>query len=389
MNILLYDFGSYIQPDLVEALKNMGHNCKTISYMLSDRFHDDYFEKYISMYLETGNYDCVMSTNFHPVLAQLCYDHQIKYLAWCYDSPMLQDCLEYYALPTSYTFLFDRNEVQFFRNRGIENIYYLPLAINTKRLAQIPITENDIAQYSCDISFIGQFYKSPLSDVLQHQSNYLIGFINALTDAQFKIYGYNFIDEIITDEFINNINNACARQNIVYYTEYGAGLNKAALLLSMNKQITRNERIILLKLLSEFCKVHLYSTEHPDLLKDVPFMGTAAYYTEMPKIFRLSKINLNPTLRSIQSGITLRSLDIIGSGGFLLSNFQPDFLEFFRPDQDIVMYESIEDALDKAKYYLFHEEKRQQIMQNAYHIVEEHFAYLDKIHKMFQTADLL
>ncbi|MDE6128262.1 MAG: glycosyltransferase, partial [Lachnospiraceae bacterium] len=105
-------------------------------------------------------------------------------------------------------------------------------------------------------------------------------------------------------------------------------------------------------------------------------------------VFRLSKINLCPTARGIRSGLPLRMLDIIGSGGFLLCNAQPELVDYFRPDIDIVCYSSIEDAVEKARYYLSHEDERLRIQQNSYAIIEEKFSYPERIATMFQTAGL-
>ena len=46
---------------------------------------------------------------------------------------------------------------------------------------------------------------------------------------------------------------------------------------------------------------------------------------------------MNISLRTIESAIPLRCLDIMACGGLLLSNYQEDFLEFFEPDVDFVM----------------------------------------------------
>ena len=95
-------------------------------------------------------------------------------------------------------------------------------------------------------------------------------------------------------------------------------------------------------------------------------MGTADYYTEMPYIFHDSKINLNISLRSIHSGIPLRCMDIMGCGGFLLTNYQPDFLRHFIPDEDFVYFENESDLLKKIDYYLSHEEKRMAIAESGH-----------------------
>lgn len=388
MNILLHDFGSYIQPDLIFYLTKMGHHCKNLVYPRPQSLDDDYFAKYVTAHLRAGAYDCVMSTNFQPLLAKICYDCNIKYLAWSYDSPISKDHMEYYAHPTSYIFLFDNAEVNEFHSMGFHNIYHLPLAVNTERLTTIPITAADRERFSCEVSFVGRLYQSPLKRILSHQDDYTIGYINALTDAQFKLVGFPLVDDIIDDTLLQHINDTLAKQGIVYHSGEEEGINKAALSLCITNQLTHNERIILLRLLNRFCDVHLYSDERIEHLSEVPFKGPVTYSIEMPKVFRLSKINLCPTARGIRSGIPLRILDIIGSGGFLLSNAQPELADYFRPDVDIVWYNSMEDAVEKARYYLSHEEERLRIQQNSFAVIKEKFTYPERITTMFQTAGL-
>ena len=108
----------------------------------------------------------------------------------------------------------------------------------------------------------------------------------------------------------------------------------------------------------------------------------------MPKIFRLSKLNLNPTLKSIQSGIPLRALDIMASKGTLLSNYQLELAEYFTDGEDVIMYESIEDALDKADFYLKHDDLRTQITQNGFAKINEQFTYPERISQMLKIAGI-
>lgn len=389
MNILLHDFGSYIQPDLIAYLSEMGHHCKNLIYPLPNPLEDAYYEGYITAHLNTGQYDCVISTNFLPLLARICYQHNIKYLAWSYDSPLPRDYMEYYAYPTSYLFLFDRMEVEDFHNMGLTNVFHLPLAVNTRRLSAITITDADRDRFACDLSFVGRFYQSQLKKILASQDDYTIGYINALTDAQLKLFRVPLLEDIIDGALLKRINDALTENGIVFHSGQKPGINKTALILCMNYQITHNERIILLHLMNQFCRVHLYSSEIIEQLSKVPFKGPVTYSLEMPKVFRLSKINLCPTMRNIRSGIPLRALDIMGAGGFILCNPQPELMEYFRPDSDIVCYNSMEDAVEKAKFYLAHEETRKKIQQNAYAIIQEQFTYPERIVSMFQTAGLL
>ena len=86
----------------------------------------------------------------------------------------------------------------------------------------------------------------------------------------------------------------------------------------------------------------------------------------MPYIFHNSKINLNITSKTIESGIPLRVFDILSCGGFCLTNYQPEIARYFTDGEDLVMYSSMEDLVDKVAYYLEHDEEREQIARNGY-----------------------
>ena len=87
--------------------------------------------------------------------------------------------------------------------------------------------------------------------------------------------------------------------------------------------------------------------------------------------------------RGIKSGIPLRAYDIMGAGGFLLSNFQADFLDDFIPGEDFVYYESKEDLLQMVAYYLDHEEERKAIAKNGHDKVAKGHTYRHRIREMF------
>ncbi len=60
-------------------------------------------------------------------------------------------------------------------------------------------------------------------------------------------------------------------------------------------------------------------------------------------------------------------------------------MENFRPGVDCVIYESIEDAVAKAEYYLEHEEERQEIAHNGHEAVKR-FSYENQLDKMFRIV---
>ena len=103
-------------------------------------------------------------------------------------------------------------------------------------------------------------------------------------------------------------------------------------------------------------------------------------------ICRNSKINLNITLRSIKSGIPLRGMDIMGAGGFLMSNYQEDFFDFFVPGEDMVLYESEEDLICKCRYYLDHDDEREAIARSGSEKIAEHHTYDVRFNEIFNIV---
>jgi spore maturation protein CgeB len=113
-------------------------------------------------------------------------------------------------------------------------------------------------------------------------------------------------------------------------------------------------------------------------------LGAVDYYTEAPLVYRNSKINLNITLRSIKSGMPLRVFEIMGSGGFLLTNYQADFEGSFKAGEDYVYFDSSKDLLDKCGYYLAdsNNAERMEIAKNGFEKMMKYNTYDCRVREM-------
>ncbi len=150
------------------------------------------------------------------------------------------------------------------------------------------------------------------------------------------------------------------------------------------EQYLQRERCEILKRANSRFDTHLY-TYTSALEEGMPAnYGPLKYYEEMPFVFRNSKLNLNITLKDIRSGIPLRALDIMGSRGVLLSNYQPELAEMFEDGKDVILYESVEDVVEKMDFYLKREDLRERIAKSGYRKVCEHFSYRERLMQMLQ-----
>ncbi|MBQ0028698.1 MAG: glycosyltransferase, partial [Lachnospiraceae bacterium] len=371
MNILFFDMGSYTYNDIHSELIRKGHSVKTLYYHFKDRFEDEFFSYRLAKELNDNNYDLVFSVNFFPLIATECNRKNLPYVSWSYDSPLAERLTEYFEYSTNYIFLFDRNEVINYNTAGYDRIFHMPLAANTQRVSdalnQIPVNT-----YKSDISFVGTLYESDLDTLMLPVSDYVKGYVEALFQAQLPLYGCNILETAITPEIIEQINSSYRAIGQTSIT-----LNSRGLAYAISKHITHTERSFLLNELSEYYNVNFYTTDNCKMANSLHIHGPVKYNTEMNAVFRDSTLNLCPTLRSIVSGIPLRSLDILAAGGTLFSNFQPELAEYFTDGESVIMYESIEDAFAKADYYIAHPDECKQIAINGAQIVKEAFNYSD------------
>lgn len=382
MKILFYDMGSYTYNDFIYYLRKMGHQCKTVYYHFPDKFHDDFFCERFMSYLDNDTYDVVISVNFFPLVAEICDKYHIKYISWCYDSPMEERLQNYFNLETNYIFLFDQIEVGQYENAGFTRVFHLPLAVNTERLDALTFTPQQIQKYTSEVSFVGHLYDSPLETLLYSADDYIKGYIEGILQAQLRIYGYNFLDELVTDELLTAVNDSFKKIG-----QSDVTLNHRGLSYAIATEITHLERSFLLEQFSELFNTHFY-TSKPCNLNGVKICGPLKYADEMPCVFRHSKINLNPTLKCIQSGIPLRALDIMGAKGVLLSNYQPELADYFTDETDCIMYSSMEEAVSKTDFYLRHDDLRKQIALNGYQKIKDFFSYPERIKEMFSIAEI-
>ncbi|MBP3205367.1 MAG: glycosyltransferase [Lachnospiraceae bacterium] len=361
--------------DIVHALKAQGHQVDVFTYRFEDK---DYYEnaefyEQFSRKLKAGGYDRVISTNFFPLPAKLCHEQGILYVAWSYDSPLESGFEEYFAYDTNRIYLFDRKEAENYRKRGFTNVFHLPLAVNTARLDALRFSVSDQRKYSADISFVGNLYASSLDTLTVAASDYIKGYIECMVQTQIGLYGCYLLEQLATDEVVDALNASFRK---IGQTKYR--LNRRGLAFEVAKEVTNFERTTLLSVLGETHQVKFYSRDRGNV-ENVEHCGIVMYHNEMPGVFRYSKLNLNPTLRCIQSGIPLRALDIVGAGGVLLSNYQSELAEYFTDGESVILYGSLEEAVEKADYYLAHLDCLAVIAEKGREIAKKCFRFEDRI----------
>lgn len=383
MNILMIRWNSICEPDMLAAFQALGQEVTIWEHMIAD---PDYDQRVLNSLAETllqTRYDLVFTVDFFPIVARVCNALKIRYVSWSVDCPVMQYYSKTLSLPYNRVFLFDYAMYEEFAKENPKHIYYLPLGTNVSHNDAVmqSITQVDLERFSCDVSFIGSLYTEKCRfNQLKGLSDYTRGYAHALLETQLLVYGYNFLQEAMSDEFVSQFLKDVdwGKMHEDYREEDRALIAQ----MYLGEKVTEQERVRLLARLSERFSVDIYTQSDISGLPKLRNRGSAESRTEMPKIFHLSRINLNMTSKTIRTGLPQRFWDVLGAGGFLLSNMQAELPEYLIPGEDLETYGSFQECEEKIAYYLEHEEERNAIAKHGYEKVKQYDTYEHRIRQM-------
>ncbi|MCM1133986.1 MAG: glycosyltransferase [Clostridium sp.] len=390
MNIIIHRYGSICEPDLIEAFNACGIAVIEDSTEIYQKsISSEARIRLLGELILTHKPAFVFSINFFPYISEICEKLHVLYVSLSVDCPVLELFSLSIRNKCNRIFLFDYMQYQKFYPKNPEGIFYLPLASNTNRWEQAlsSVSQKERELYDCDISFVGSLYKekSPLQSL--SLSNFDRGLADGIIEAQLKVPGCSLLEEAPPNSLLAAVRKAdsaffkpenCFTDTDSYVlSHYYLGMEASAL-----------ERIRTLQELGREFSVNLYTRSDTSDLQNISGIrccGGVSTHSEMPLVFRFSKINLNITMRSIQSGLSQRIWDILGCGGFLISNYQSEIPEYFTIGEDLECYENLNELKEKIAFYLAHDDIRNKIAQNGLKKTREQHTYIHRVLQIMKT----
>ncbi|MCI5493792.1 MAG: DUF3880 domain-containing protein [Lachnospiraceae bacterium] len=381
MKLLFCERNMLMQRDMEDAFTQLGITFRCASYVFQNPDYDDYYCTHLRHFLTEDAYDAVFSINFIPVIADVCHEMELPYLCWNYDAGWEFHRTDALFYPTNYIFHFDKKACETYQKAGYRNIIHMPLAVNTRRLDAMQSTAEIRAQYTSDVTFLGSLYENQaesfpklLSYLAPEDQTFFLNYCQ----TECNNYQTHTLWDQMTETYVTTLSNRSALKN----------LSPLMLICNSASFIANRQRLALLNAVAEQTSLTLYSTSPADLVPGADYRWRAGYYSQMPYIFRHSTINLNLTIPSIQTGIPLRIFDILGAGGFLLTNEQDELSEHFRIGVDLEVFHSIEELLEKTDFYLKHPDAAARIAQNGHEAVKSSFSFEQQFRRMLTHCGL-
>lgn len=391
MKILLYRWKVFNQDDVKSAIEYFGHEVHDYTETVIDKDDETGFKlrDYAELRQVFSAYDCVFSLNYFPHVSDLCEELGKKYIAWTVDSPLISLYHQSLFNKCNYIFIFDRFYAEELKSLGAEHVWYLPLAVNCSRVDKITgsLTDEERRQWHSEVSFVGGMYhRNSYDDIKDKLPEYLSGYFDAAMLAQMEIYGDSIFDKVLTVDILEKL---C---EFIDFRQDERAFSDIALVFSstfLGFKLANIERVQILNKLAKHFPTDLYTDDPDKELAGVNLKGAVNYMTDMPKVFNCSRININPVMRNIRTGIPLRAWDIVGAGGFLMTSFQLEYMDFFENGKDYVYYDSHDDLLRKTEYYLNHEDERAQIARNGHEKAEKFHSYEKRMEFILDKCGML
>ena len=385
MRILIYKWRAYNYRDIYETFLAMGHTLDVMEQKLKSYDEDAEFEARLTHILKETSYDFVFTVNYFAVISNVCERCKVKYVSWSCDNPLISMYHKSVFHDCNYIFLFDKRNFLEFKARGVPHVYYLPLAVDTVRMDHLLAEADDLRLYQNEVSFVGSLYERNTYDKIKNTlPDYLRGYLDAVMQAQMSVSGANIIEEMLTPDILEAIGEHFSLEKSQdSFSDLGLIFSTTVL----GFKIAAMQRTNGLLALSKHVPVTIYTNSNTKNLLRVTYRGSVDYWTQMPKVFHMSKINLNFTIPNIYTGLPLRMWDILGAGGFLMTNYQAELPDFFVENKDLVCFDGEKDLVEKTLYYLSHEEERKQIARNGHEKVKKFHTYQIRLEEIIETIE--
>lgn len=118
--------------------------------------------------------------------------------------------------------------------------------------------------------------------------------------------------------------------------------------------------------------------------------GAAVYGEEISKLFAVSKIHLNFLREQNKDSHNVRSLEIPGFGGFLLTQRSKEQSEeLYVEGKEIACFDSVDELKEKIRYYLDHEDERLAIAGAGHERAKKEHRAITRLQRIVNVAQEL
>jgi spore maturation protein CgeB len=338
LNVLLIDTGYFLIREVEKSLNALGHQVAKVQ-VSEDESGETIMSCLIGEILNSKPDFMLMINHLgfdeEGVFTSFFESIEMPVASWFVDSPnLIVKAFGNNVSPYVSLFLWDKSYMHDMNSMGFDSVDYLPLG--TDETVFRPYTSRKhrkkVNQYICKAGFVGNSMIDPVKEWKEKVKEELQPAMEKLARRMADSTGSTIsFKEILSQEEKAIINGLDKREKMDFEA---AVLWKATL---------------------------LYRLSCLEMIHSYRLMPSLHYYRELPFFYNACDINFNATSLQMSTAVNQRVFDVPACGAFLLTDDQDELQDLFRVGEEIVTYKEKGQIPELVKYYLAHEEERNNI----------------------------
>ena len=363
--MLVLETEYFFDKSWLRAAQSLGWETATVrSAMTGGLTRDDIASLFTT--LAEFRPDFILASNFAGMdvgglFARFFEDAHIPYVSWFTDTPRMilfgreMFCSHYMVAAT-----WERAYIPHFQKLGFEHVFFMPLATDPELFNAPPATE-----WERPLSFVGSSMVQQVNEAWEkfaQTPEIIAAILKAFEEGCVTRENFiNGIDAVLPQEILQN-RDASILRNIELCLIYEA---------------TRRQRAeMVLRLNPLDLEVRGDANWHSIASR---VGGSVGYYDHLAPYYRSTAVNVNNTSLQMRFAVNQRVFDCPAAGGFLISDNQEDLTDFFDPEKEVVVYNSLEELEDKVQFYLAHPQERIELTTRARKRVLAHHTHAHRL----------
>ena len=322
--------------------------------------------------LKSWRPEFIAGINYIHGLAEWGEQHGAPYLCWEIDPAIDRPAPLTAPAPSARIFTYREANVPLFKEAGLENVRYMPLAADPNRRKPADVSPQERARYGAEVSFVGA---SMMRNVEPFQERFL-ALLNTWGGVP-EEFGPQVIAEVAAaqrSDFTRYMVPELLNRLLPGFRDYctTAGEPDPAMLLG---EISAAEKR--LNYLAEL-GAHDLAVWGDDGWRQLSAYGartpgSALHETELPLIYSASTINVDIGRLYQSDIIPMRIFDILSCGGFVLAEHSDALANAFEIGVELDSYRTVDELQAKVAHYLRHpEEARTLAMRGREAVLSRH-----------------
>jgi spore maturation protein CgeB len=278
-------------------------------------------------------------------------------------------------------FTWRRRHVQQFQKVGFCNVQHLPLAANPARRFPVALSPNEQAEYASALAFVGASMAHRNAEL---RSDFLAAWATFCPDEVQQ--GAQVLNDVLSLQ----------RQDFSRYTipEFLAmrapGMHVSAGQLDpvriAGELAAAERRLKYIEALAPL-GVSVWGDEAWKHVPGITWRGPAEHGVTINKIYSNAFINIDIGRLYQLDIVTMRVFDVLACGGFMLAEHSDELAELFDVGKELDSWRSIDELLDKSRWYLNNPDVAKQISLKGYEAVCERHTIRKRVHYMLRSLD--